>query len=281
MLAVFALRLALGMLTSLFLLSPKQMHPRFFRTHFLTALGLLVVAFIADFDRADWHDQEQRREQLLNLLVLAAAVLVLLGTVLWVFERTTIGWAVLVLAVGLLVFSLWIRRPPREAELPAQYIRTTDLGEGSGTLCILVHRNRWKPAIDHYTSALLLGFAVTAMLVGHSYLISPGLSIRPLIWQIGALFVAIGLRALVAGTALWLWTAEHSLTNLNDETVLWLLPRWLVGLLGPAFFGFLAFRTARIRSTQSATGILYVVVIMAFLGELNALLLLRITGLPL
>jgi len=62
---------------------------------------------------------------------------------------------------------------------------------------------------------------------------------------------------------------------------LWLPVRWGIGLLGPLVFGWLAYRTAKIRSTQSATGILYVVVILAFLGELTSLLLLRDTGLPL
>ena len=47
MLATFCVRLAVGLLAGLLLLSPKQLHPRFFRTHFLTVLGLLVVATIA------------------------------------------------------------------------------------------------------------------------------------------------------------------------------------------------------------------------------------------
>ena len=119
------------------------------------------------------------------------------------------------------------------------------------------------------------------MLVGHSYLISPALTIRALMHQLAALGVALLLRMGVAGTALWFWTADHDLTNLNDETVLWLPVRWGIGLLGPLVFGWLAYRTAKIRSTQSATGILYVVVILAFLGELTSLLLLRDTGLPL
>ena len=42
----------------------------------------------------------------------------------------------------------------------------------------------------------------------------------------------------------------------------------------------MAWRTARIRSTQSATGILYVVVIFCFLGELTSQLL-RGTGMTL
>jgi hypothetical protein len=40
----------------------------------------------------------------------------------------------------------------------------------------------------------------------------------------------------------------------------------------------MAWETARIRSTQSATGILYVAVIMCFLGELTSQLLVEKTG---
>jgi hypothetical protein len=40
----------------------------------------------------------------------------------------------------------------------------------------------------------------------------------------------------------------------------------------------MAWECARIRSTQAATGILYVVVIVTFLGELTSLLLLEKKG---
>ena len=56
--------------------------------------------------------------------------------------------------------------------------------------------------------------------------------------------------------------------------------RWLVGLAAPAVLCWMAWQTARIRSTQSATGILYVVVIFCFLGELLGQLL-RPAGLTL
>ena len=49
---------------------------------------------------------------------------------------------------------------------------------------------------------------------------------------------------------------------------------WL-GFVAPLVLGWMAWQTARIRSTQSATGILYVVVIFCFLGELTSLLLPR------
>ena len=95
---------------------------------------------------------------------------------------------------------------------------------------------------------------------------------------IGLLFVSIAVRAGIGGASLWLfWTAEHSLTNVM-EVLLWLPVRWGLGLLLPFVLGVMAWKTARIRSTQSATGILYVVVIFCFLGELLSQLLCRLTG---
>jgi len=259
MLAIFSLRLALGMLGSLFLLSPSQMHPRFFRTHFLTALGLGVVASVIGWDNLPWWVR------------CVPALLALIGSLVWAFELVPVGWFLVLLNCAALAFLLW-HSEPIGLPVPPQE---------EGPLTFLVHRDHWRPFCDHVTSAALLGFAMTAMLVGHSYLISPGLSIRPMLLQLAAFFIALILRMIVAVIALAIWKENHSLTNLNDEVVLWLPVRWLIGLAAPAFFGFLAYRTARIRSTQSATGILYVVVILVFLGELNALLLQKITGLPL
>lgn len=258
MLAVFCLRLALGMLASLVLLNPKIMHPRFFRTHFATALGLSVVAAVFSWDSPA------------RIASLFVVILTLLGSLTWIFDRPPAGWTLLALSIIAMMASLAILSDtlsPYDAALH-------DLSRTSVTPLAA------RIASD-LTAAALLGFSMTSMLVGHSYLISPGLSIKPLMGQIIGLGVAVALRAAVCGVALWFWSAEHDLTNLNDETVLWLPVRWLIGLVGPAVFGFLAFRTAQIKSTQSATGILYVVIILAFLGELTSLLLTRNTGLPL
>ena len=56
--------------------------------------------------------------------------------------------------------------------------------------------------------------------------------------------------------------------------------RWLVGLIVPALFVFMAHDCIKRRSTQSATGILYVAGVLLFIGELVALYLTRETGLP-
>src|SRR5207245_4571971 len=113
--------------------------------------------------------------------------------------------------------------------------------------------------------AVLLGTATSAMLMGHSYLIAPTMSLTPLLRLLAALFIVTVLRMIVAGLGLWFWSTEHSLFNLEDETVLWLPVRWGLGFLGPLGVGWMAWFAARIRSTQSATGYLSVVVILCLL----------------
>ena len=253
MLAVFCLRLALGLVAALLLLSPAQVNPRFYRTHFLVVLGLAAVA--ADFL---W----QTAGLTLGAALAGSAVLAFAGSVVWSLEgtpggRAVIGFSALTLAAALVLAE--------GHGIPGATGETA----GSPPLVLLA---------SSFTSAALLGTAMTAMLLGHSYLIAPGMSIQPLMRLLAGLGVAVLLRAAVAGTALVAWTAGHSLTNLNDVAVLWLPIRWGLGLVGPLVLGAMAWQTARIRSTQSATGILYVVVIFCFLGELTSQLLLSATG---
>ena len=127
-------------------------------------------------------------------------------------------------------------------------------------------------------SALVLGSATTAMLMGHSYLISPTMSIAPLMRLLAAVGVAVILRTGLACLGLWWWTSGQSASNVGTDTTFWLPVRWILGLIAPLVLGWMAWETARIRSTQSATGILYVVVIVCFLGELTSMLLLERTG---
>ncbi|TMQ34991.1 MAG: hypothetical protein E6K70_04645 [Planctomycetota bacterium] len=246
MLPVFCLRLAGGMVGALLLLSPAQINPRFYRTHFLTALGLAIVAAVFLRESADlwlWAG-------------LGGSILFsFLGSLAWSLERAPGGRALIVLATVALTATL-LRLPfalsPEDA-------------------------TAWSVA-NELTSAAVLGAAFTAMLMGHSYLLAPAMVLTPLLRLIGLLFVSIAVRAGIGGASLWLfWTAEHSLTNVM-EVLLWLPVRWGLGLLLPFVLGVMAWKTARIRSTQSATGILYVVVIFCFLGELLSQLLCRLTG---
>jgi hypothetical protein len=95
-----------------------------------------------------------------------------------------------------------------------------------------------------------------------------------------ALALALAARAAGEGVALGFWTGRHSFGMLGNDVLVWLPLRWGAGLVAPLVLLGMAWQSARIRSTQSATGILYVAVIFCFVGELTGLLL-RETGVTL
>ena len=239
--AVFCLRLAAGMLACLLLLPSAVVNPRFYRTHFLTALALSLAALLL---------VRQSAAGPLLVLLGAGVALCFLGSLAWSLERAPGGRALIV-------------------------ITAATLGAGLALLEALSPRSEALAPVllGGFASAALLGSALTAMLLGHSYLIAPTMSIRPLMRLLAALAAAVLLRAALDGYALWRWTDSHSLANLGNDTLLWLPVRWVVGFVAPLALDWMAWQTARIRSTQSATGILYVVVIFCFLGELTAQLL--------
>jgi hypothetical protein len=246
MLSVFCLRLASGMLGCLLLLSPSQVNPRFFRTHFLTALGLTALAAVFLREVADvW----------LWLTLVGVLVLAALGSMVWMLEGQPGGQA-----WTLATFSLAL------------------LALGQAGYWVRAQGEPWWLLLDDLTAAAFLGSALTAMLIGHSYLIAPAMSLTPLYRLLGALAACTVMRICVATVGLWLWTATVAGTTLDNEMILWLAVRWGIGFLGPLVLCWLAWETARIRSTQSATGILYVLVILCFLGELTSQLLLSRTG---
>ena len=246
MLAIFCLRLAAGLVICLVLLSPTQVNPRFFRTHFLTALALTCVAAVFVRDVA---------EMWLWALLMFAMVLAALGSMTWMLEDAPGGRPLITLTSPVLLAAL---------ALAGYELR--DQGEP------------WWLLLDDLTSAAMLGSATTAMLIGHSYLLAPAMSLTPLLRLLAALAASIVLRIGITIVGLWLWTDAQGGTTLDNEMMLWLAVRWGIGFVGPLVLAWLAWETTRIRATQSATGILYVVVILCFLGELTSQLLLTRTG---
>jgi hypothetical protein len=234
------------MILMLPIVSAAQVSPRFYRVHFLTALGLLAVAGSFLYETATgafW-------------LVYSAAVLgCLIGSIVWHLDEAPGGkLAVFFTPIALAVTLIY------------------------GCMLLRGDSNTRVHVADDVLSALVVGSAMTAMLMGHSYLISPSMSMAPLMSLLAALGVAVILRTTLAFFGLWGWTASRATSNLETELVLWLPVRWILGLIAPLVLGWMAWETARIRSTQSATGILYVVVILCFLGELTSQLLVEKTG---
>jgi hypothetical protein len=72
-------------------------------------------------------------------------------------------------------------------------------------------------------------------------------------------------------------TAEH----FGGTPLMWLVLRWLAGIVAPLVLALMVWRILRYRNTQAATGVLFVGVIVTFIGELSATLVSRELHLPL
>ena len=111
----------------------------------------------------------------------------------------------------------------------------------------------------------------THMLLGHWYLNTPTMKLAPLkqliIWMVIAVILRCGVSWSDLGSIPQLLSAGRS------TLLAFLALRWLAGLLGILGLSGMTWQTLKIPNTQSATGILYVAVIFAFLGELTAQLL--------
>jgi len=137
------------------------------------------------------------------------------------------------------------------------------------------------------TSAALLGSSFTAMLLGHWYLVLPSLDVSHLQAVVRFHLGSTLARSLaVLATA---WAAAAAWDSLLapsfgsyllsiDGVFFW--QRVLFGLVGPVVLGYMTWETAKLRSTQAATGILYVDFFMVIVGEVGAKYLLSSTSLP-
>ena len=137
------------------------------------------------------------------------------------------------------------------------------------------------------TSIVLLGAAAAAMILGHWYLIVLDLPIAALRRLTVLLIVGLALRSLVVGMVL-LGPAHAGLDGMRlvavglwspDGIFIWM--RLLFGIAGPLSLVWFIWKTVEIRSTQSATGILYVQLFLVMSGELLANYLRVSVGLPL
>jgi hypothetical protein len=244
MLPDFALRFAAG-LAGLLLATPwGAVPPPFFRTHCLVALGLLVVAACTVSDR------------LALGAIIAAAALAYVASIGWGIGVRRIGAPA---TAGMLALAVLVLIGPSVRSGSADALLA-----GAGRLA----------------SAFLLGATLSAMLLGHHYLTAPAMSIAPLMRFVRCTALALVVRSAVSLPATCRFFGGFS--GLGDPGFdrLLLAIRWGAGLLGTAVACGLAWETARIRSTQSATGILYIAMMLVLFGELSAILLAQDTGLP-
>ncbi len=262
MISQFALRLICGMSLMWALMPRRAVTSGFFRIQNLVVMGLGVLAALA----AGMNS---------STLTLASGV-----ATQWV--SGTIGVAGF---VGSVVWKL-------ERRLAGERIGFGILAASASLLIgnYLTHdgwRNwvEWLSPVSQIVSGAVLGSVTVGMLLGHWYLTAPTMSIEPLKRINTFVGMAGGLQLIMSSTVLgllWsgLWPASDAALRLPAIAQVWLALRWLAGIVGPMVISLMVWRILKYRNTQAATGVLFVGVILVFLGDLMAALLLQETNLP-
>lgn len=134
----------------------------------------------------------------------------------------------------------------------------------------------WAFGLNAVGASALLGSVIVGMLLGHWYLLRTRLDVSHLVVFARFFAAAVIGRAVLFVVGL-IGAASRSSSGMEMflkttavDRGFFFWQRVLFGLLGPAAFAFMVHETARIRSTQSATGILYIAVIFVMYGEFLA-----------
>lgn len=255
----FVFRVTFGMSLAMGATSPLLVTSGYFQKHLWVLMALNTVAALAVYSSRSLGAAWATPAAMWLAAVLGFACYV--GSVLWLYECRRLGrWLLIAVAVVGLVAGVLATAPPGE--------RSTD------GLPPAVGASWWRlvATVDVATGGLVLGATLAAMFLGHWYLNTPTMELRPLRRLLVVLLAAVVVRGMFAAvsTGLRVFSAEQAMAT---EFWLFLSLRWLAGIVGVFGMGWMAWETLRIPNTQSATGVLYAGVILAFIGELTAQLL--------
>lgn len=267
--------LAAGIGLALTLVPPSRTSRGYGQTMGLVALAALLAGLTYD---AWFRLGAGRRPAFDGTAGLLAVCLHAVSAVLWV------------------AFLLRLRRAPLPGRgLPASIAVLSGLGVGVASALVLpagagglLHA---LGAVGGLAGGAVLGTAMCAMLLGHFYLVVPGLSIDPFmrlsrvfLWIVVGRIVLFGAAVLIVGPEVVWPPVQPSGPDPIGALLLGAVPllmRVLFGLAGALLLAVMAVKTVAMRSTQSATGILYPAVIFVLIGEYAAGHLLVSAGLPL
>jgi hypothetical protein len=258
---LFLAHLGVGIAFTLVFVS-REAGVKFFRFNAGLAALLLVIALAFAFNTA-----VPSTASLTVLVASTAVVIVYWATIGRLFTRIRSGILIAAAAAGL-------------AAIVLQALELSE-AQSAGMRALTV--------ASFLTSAAMLGGACTAMILGHWYLVIPSLEVSHLQSIVRLHIASMAARILVVGLAIAVALAafrpgldagpsfRHYIFSI-DGVFFW--QRVLFGLAGPAVLSYLTWETAKIRSTQSATGILYVDVFTVVVGEVLAKYILLATRVP-
>ncbi len=259
MIALFVLKLSAG-ITLMWLLMPRrEVTDGFFRIQMRLLLGTTVLTALLLSATTTWTPSSDPADRAfhvagwLKMIQIGAACISYVGSIFWALGRRLPGNLCIYLLVLLCSAALFIHSLFVPGDAPW-----------------------WLQLLSDAASALVLGAMLTAMLLGHWYLTTPTMSIRPLWWFDRTLLVSAGLRMLASGIAL----GRFGFSTPDTTQWLWLVMRLVGGILVPVVVSLLVWRILRYRNTQSATGVLFAGLILVFMGEMTAALLERDVQIP-
>jgi protein NrfD len=260
---LFLTHLGLGIVFTLAIVS-REAGVKFFRFNAGLAAILIAAAFVF---RSAGDDGGAARIGVVALIVAESAVIVYWATV----------------GRGLARLRPVILGSACAAGLVALLAQAIDASEGRATPLQAL------TIASFLSSAALLGGACTAMILGHWYLVIPSLPVthlqRIVKIHMASMVVRIAVVAAAVFMAIAIWepglgtgpSFRHYIFSIGG-VFFW--QRVLFGLVGPALLSYMTWETAKIRSTQSATGILYVDFFTVVVGEVLAKYLLLATNVP-
>ena len=258
-LAQFLFRLSFGLALAMAITPSRHVTSGFYRVHLLVVMGLMTLASMVAFARPDVVPLA---------LPATAAVLSYMASVVWLYEKPRAGVAMLYLIAAIALCGGWMTMG---SESPP----STDAAISPGVAQLI----NW---LTTPAAGLLLGFTITAMLLGHWYLNTPTMDLVPLRRLVKLMAAATIARTVLCGTGLAVLQSTTGVPEALGQLFWPLLAlRWLAGLLGVLVLAWMTWQTLKIPNTQSATGILYVALIGAFVGELAGQLLSAESPLPL
>jgi hypothetical protein len=137
-----------------------------------------------------------------------------------------------------------------------------------------------------FYSSALLGISNFAMILGHYYLVVPKLTEEPLIYCLYIFWMILFLRLMSSLVTVFTSGVPYLVegSELGDGfTYNWLFlsMRYLWGYLAPLILSFFTLRLCKLRSIQSATGVLYIIEFFVIVGELISIYLMAKHGLNL
>ena len=263
---LFLLAVSVGSLTTMFWIPENELGRGYFQMNALVALGLLGIALVIGLTHPARPFGSHAALGVTSLALSLAALFVYYGTIWrerWDLCRFPLAAGLAGATVDLLAAGLQLGSPDTRAA-------------GSGALLILAL----------ISSALLLGWSLITMLLGHWYLIAPKLEFKYLVIFCQALLALVVARSAAVAASL-LWAARGPAAAPPLEALLefsahgmffWVRVLW--GILVPLLLGWMSLHCARNESNQSATGILYVLVVGTFIGEITAYYLTLTTRIP-